>query len=1179
MSSAEDFHGDQTKEQPQEGKVVCGIRWTKKLILIILVALVVIIVALALIVVFVVAPHIAQSSIDGSQITLTNSSITNAQESAFALSSAGTVSGAGSMAAVLNFPEPVQISWTNREGGAADLPLGSVSLSSISTSSSGTGDVTLSSTFNISSTDNMAAFSTYMIHGANFSWRMSGNAEAKALGLTIKGLSINKVVTLAGFNGLSQISVKGFDASHGDGDNVNTTVTSDLTNPSQITMDMGKMFFDFTLGTGKGQMQSKDVVLAPGSNIIQMTGIIAPVNGTTINAKVQSLLVNAVNNVVPVALTGNHVVSSSGQTISWLNTAFKTVSLSINMNLTSIAQDSITQSALNLNSTGINQVQENSFHLVGTGAATQAGYMDATLSFPAPVTVSWTKRADGAADLVLGTMQLAPVSVSGVYPKSGSIAVDTVFNISSTDNMALFSASMINSPSFSWKLDGIASAEAYGLTFTNLKLSKVIDQAGFNGLTNVSIVSFDLPSSDPAVGIRIVTSSSISNPSAISMDMGDVVFNLFAQDMTPIGSLASTAVKMAPGANVIPMTGAMRVADSEKLSVLMNTFLLSGEGLNTIITGNSSSLASTWLNRSLQQLKISLTVPSPKLTGPIVSKLTIPSMAVSMNPSDKTGMSVSLSAPVITALFTLPYAFPVDVKSVQQTLQFIDIQTNVAFATLTTAMGAASADQTSRILTTAVSGGSLVAIPGKEDMFAHFMAALTFVDTASVNITGSAVSKISTAAGDAQIALPLTDILPLQGFQGFQNVQVVSTKVMGGDKNGVHLEVQIILNNPSTLSLSTNVDVTMGLQVGGVSVGSAVMPNMMVVPGPNPITTTVVMAYGADATSQMVLRHLMSGFIAGGSVQSTIVGTADSIVYDSLKPAFSKLSIPATITGPQNAVMVVSSTLTPGDAVVGRPSMNVFTIANPLDAPYTLLHIKATVTAQTPRGLIVIGSIDYELKTPVTVAPHGQANTEPVPLLQTPQQYETSVGLVMMLLASGHDSLLVNANQTLTAAIGTYPVMLDYQANNVPVHIVTPITLTTLPSQVMCTGSKLTLGSPNTNVFTLANPLPAPYTLLAIKATVTVVTPKGVVTLGTIDYTLKTPVTVMPNQFATTEPVPMIQTTDQLVAAANMVGALAGAHQNTFLVNADQTLSAMIGTFPASVHYPAVGIPVTVVGL
>ncbi|KAJ3290703.1 hypothetical protein HDU79_003021 [Rhizoclosmatium sp. JEL0117] len=666
-----------------------------------------------------------------------------------------------------------------------------------------------------------------------------------------------------------------------------------------------------------------------------------------------------------------------------------------------------------------------------------AGSLAATLEFPDPITVSWTNRENGTADLLLGTVSLAPINVGS--DGSGSVALNTAFSVTSDEAMTQFATYMMNGKSFSWRLTGNAKAKAGGLTVNGLTINKVVTLNGFDGLKSVAVTAFDLPDSDATNGLHIKTTAAIMNPSQIGMNMGDVSFNLFAQDMTPIGFLNATGVTITPGTNFISMTGAMKVANSTKLSYMMNTFLLSGKGLKTIMVGEKSSINASWLNSALKTLVLQVLVPSPILSQPIVSNIHIPAFSISMNPADQSGMAVSLSAPQITTSFLLPYAFSVNVKSVQQTLKFFDPLTRAALANLGTDMAPANADQNSHVLTTAVNGGSLTAISGQEATFIGFLGALTLSDHVNVNITGSAVAIIATDAGVAQVALPLTDTLSLSGFQGFKDITVTSTKVVGGDTSGVKMQVELILNNPSAISLNTNVDVNMDLyvttQAGPLKVGSAVMPNMQLVPGPNSITASAVMAYGSDAQSQEVLRHIMSGYIAGATLPITITGTSSSIIYASLQPVFAKLSIPTKLVGPQNVVLVVSSVLTPGDAAAQRPTTNVYRFQNPLDAPLTLASIKAQISVTTPQGTTVLGTVDYKLKKPVTVMPGAFAETESVPLTQTTQQATDAGALIKSLAGQGRYTFKVDADCTFGAAIGTYPVLVDYQAKDVPVTL------------------------------------------------------------------------------------------------------------------------------------------------
>ncbi|KAJ3397336.1 hypothetical protein CcCBS67573_g06931 [Chytriomyces confervae] len=1028
------------EEEKPKGRVCCGIEWTKRRIIAFVTSAVILLLAVILLVVFVIGPKIAQSSIDGSTLTLTASAITNATNTSFALKSTGQVTNAGGLPATLNFPNAVTVYWTAREKGEADLPLGTVNLSPI-TVSGGNGAITLDTVFNVVNADNMATFSTYMIKSKSFSWRMSGVASATAMGLTFNNLNMDKVVTLSGFNGLSQVTVKSFEATAGTGNDVNVNVVTQLVNPSSITMEMGDSFFLFNMGTGAGTMSAKSVTIVPGNNTLTMVGVLSPpasaANATAVkslNANFASLFANAVDNVVPVSVTGDR----TSRPATWLNRAFKSMTLSVSMNLTSIAQDSVSGAELSLDSSSITNVTETSFRLAGAGAAKNAGFMDATLSFPTPVKVSWSNNG---VDVPLGTLNLQPVSVSGPTPKSGKVAVDSIFSLTNVDGMARFASFMINSDKFTWKLEGSASAEAYGLGFTNLKLSKTISLGGFNGLKGVTIDRFDLPSSNAELGIAISTDSTIVNPSTISMNMGDVTFDVQTNTGMTIGNLKAADMSIVPGANKYTLNGGMKVADQPALSKLMNDFL-NGNGLDSVIVGSTGS--TSWLTKALKDMKLTVKVPSPVLTEPIVSGITIPAMAVEMLTSDPTGYSVSVNSPVITAKFKVPYTFPIEVQQVSQSLNFVDEATNTPFAQFVTEMMPASADQSTNILTTSVTGGSLKAIAGQEAVFAKFMYGLTFVDKASVGITGSATSVAKTDAGIATISLPLADHLALTGFQGFQNIQILKTSVVGGTaEGGVQMKVSLILNNPSTLSLATNVDVkmdlvfdpaTVGIQgVPPTKVGYAIMPNMKVVPGPNPVLSDCfVMADASNPVSVAVVRALMSGFIAGKTAPMAIKGNLNSIIYDSLKPAFAGLSIPASITGPEaGKKLVLGSRIYPRVTGDKTDLYTDFHIVNPLDTPFYLRRIQAEVVSELTKS--VIGTIDFTMDPPFMVPANSDATTPQTLLIQTAAQ--NVLAPIMVSLLQGGGVQIVHAKQVLTAAIGTYWSMIDYESVGIEVTL------------------------------------------------------------------------------------------------------------------------------------------------
>ncbi|KAJ3058876.1 hypothetical protein HDU98_005061, partial [Podochytrium sp. JEL0797] len=75
-----------------------------------------------------------------------------------------------------------------------------------------------------------------------------------------------------------------------------------------------------------------------------------------------------------------------------------------------IAQAPIDSSVIYLSSMSITKPINTSFLLSSMGTVSNAGFLNAELTFPGPVTVFWTKRDGGAPDLPLGNLNLSPVS-------------------------------------------------------------------------------------------------------------------------------------------------------------------------------------------------------------------------------------------------------------------------------------------------------------------------------------------------------------------------------------------------------------------------------------------------------------------------------------------------------------------------------------------------------------------------------------------------------------------------------------------------------------------------------------------------------------------------------------------------------------------------------------------------
>ncbi|KAJ3385791.1 hypothetical protein HDU84_002033, partial [Entophlyctis sp. JEL0112] len=370
-------------------------------------------------------------------MSLSATTISTPTNTSVQLHGTGSVTNAGFLDATIAFPDPVTVSWTNRDNGAPDLALGTLMLPSISVSGATpkSGSILLDSMLTITSPENMGLFSASLVLQPSFSWILTGTATAQALGLSFGNLNVAKVVTLNGFAGLKNVTVKSFTPSAGDNNSLNVLVETEIFNPSTISIEMGDLFFDFTLGTGLGAMTATNVTMNSGENDLTMNGnVVVPGMAGNVSQSISSL---GLGSVVTLNVQGNHVVSKSGY-VGWLNQAIKALSLNVTMNLTAIAQQSITSAELSLSATSISQAQESSFHITASGMATNAGAIDATLTFPDPIQVYWTSRPNNATDILLGTMNMSPLSVGGTAPKSAIINLDTSFAVADPTVMGEF---------------------------------------------------------------------------------------------------------------------------------------------------------------------------------------------------------------------------------------------------------------------------------------------------------------------------------------------------------------------------------------------------------------------------------------------------------------------------------------------------------------------------------------------------------------------------------------------------------------------------------------------------------------------------------------------------------------------------------------------------------------------
>ncbi|KAJ3416248.1 hypothetical protein HDV05_002538 [Chytridiales sp. JEL 0842] len=691
-----------------------------------------------------------------------------------------------------------------------------------------------------------------------------------------------------------------------------------------------------------------------------------------------------------------------------------------------IAQHSIDSSKLTFDNAAISNPTEGSFLMSSTGSVVDAGSLDATIEFPGPVDIYWTARPDAAEDLLLGNVQLPPLSVSGAAPKSGKLEVtDAQVTITNLEGMATFSAFLIKGSSFSWRIKGKAQAKALGLTFGNLNMDKVVTLAGFDGLNKVSIDKFDLPDSDPTAGIRLSTETTLINPSAITIELGDLYFSSSYNNRS-IGTLQGSNITLTPGSNKLMMNGRLTTIDPKDTQALSDVFTMfvGGVGSQMKVTGQqviSNGVAVSWLNKGFVGLDLFVTLNPPSAQKMrLISDLKIPAIEVSFSPQNPSGFRVRTTAPTINGSFKSPFAFPLSIISAAQDLTFSDPSSKVAFATLKTPMLPASANQRAGTLVTSFKDMEMAVIPGAESTFSSFLRTLTVGEGYTAAISGLVNSQADTAAGRVTISnVSLSDSLQFSGLRGLNQVSINSVSVKSGDADAIYLEIGTTINNPSTMTLNMNTDVSMDLlSSDGHKLGTVTLPNLSLRPGQNNVLTTSRFSPQTTEAKQAG-KKILSAFLQGGSSDVSILGTRSGVLYDSLKPAFDGLRIPANMPG--QTTPLIKRTWLNTDHLFDEvnPYVEVsMELRNPLDSPFTLTRVYATITKDGKN----LGVVDTPVP-PFRVNPKSEARTPLIPMKV--DLNPATITFIIEALGSP-DGLIVDVQSTLQSLVGGYGVEVDY---------------------------------------------------------------------------------------------------------------------------------------------------------
>ncbi|KAH8549288.1 hypothetical protein BGW37DRAFT_469259 [Umbelopsis sp. PMI_123] len=607
-----------------------------------------------------------------------------------------------------------------------------------------------------------------------------------------------------------------------------------------------------------------------------------------------------------------------------------------------------------------------SFYMEMVTGLSKTGPFPADLTFTSPVTISYN-------DTELGVVNLPGTHVSGGH---GTLTSNTIFNITNADAFNAFAVDMLAVESFVWKMTATLDVTALSRT-AHVKLDKDVTISGMNGFPDVKITSFALPGDDPAGGIQLSLGTMLTNPSPIGVDLGTIQLDVGYQGVY-LGPVQATNVNLAPGDNNITLNGRLiPQTDPNNLNIISDMFsrYIAGEVSNTTATGVSAAPDGvhpvTWLSNGFKtvQLHVGLAA-SEKLQ--LIHGVSLGDLDLAF--TGQTAYSPLSTAPKVTANFSVPFGFSLNITEVTQN---ITLGTNATgpIALLSSGYVNSTSDQQAGILTFALNNAPLQVYPDKHDAFNDFTFNLTGANVYDFNVAGNATVVTSTPIGVVHLTnVPLNAVTSLNGLQFLNSTPTVinGIDVTGGTTDNLIMVINTTMYNPSSVQISAG-DVNLLMGSDGTQLGTVTLPNLTLVRGSNTLQATALFNPKANTVGQ----NLLTTFVAGKANNVTIGGYSNSTVVESLAYAFGNVSLGAVLPGLPSQLIQSAGLTVYTNTVQTKVAGTSVTIANPFSAGLSITQVKAAVTyAGMP-----VGNIDADISSnPIVVGGKTTAASPAIPI-------------------------------------------------------------------------------------------------------------------------------------------------------------------------------------------------------
>ncbi|KAI8054111.1 hypothetical protein BDF22DRAFT_743082 [Syncephalis plumigaleata] len=574
----------------------------------------IIIAVLIPVVIFVIVPAIAQSNVNGSKMVITSTNITSPQEDSFVMKMAGMVTDTGPLDAQIEMKDKVTMYYNGEE-------LGRMAMDPINAKAGVGATLDSAPTFEVTNKDAFGRFSKVMMGEKSFTWVMKGMARVRAMGLlTIDNIKLEKELTFAGMQNFLNVKIKSFDlpSNHPLG-GITMNVESSMENPSIFGMELGQLTFDiFYKDVRIVTANATEVNLVPGVNDLAMKGRMIPQARSEDLAVVGTMFSDYMNGrssdmkVVGVAVRP----TADSKPITWLQAGFN--GLTLNVKLDSKEDGRLIQS-LDLGPLEMKFSPANAWAPVTSAPNVVAGFK---MPFGFPLEMKQVEQDITAYDngVAMATMKV-PMSKASGTSASGQI-VTAISNIPMeviSSQHARFSQFVHDltlgtgkSMTMRGTVSSIAGTAIGDVRIDGIKLDQSVSMQGLQGLATTPLVASDVHvRGGNAEAMEIALTCTMTNPSNIAMDIGDVTFQVFSQGQD-VGRAVIRNMQLKPGSNSVPSVFyfSPKTASAKAAGRVMLENFMSGVDHQIGISGFEGSTPVASLVQGLSKLRFTTSVPA-----------------------------------------------------------------------------------------------------------------------------------------------------------------------------------------------------------------------------------------------------------------------------------------------------------------------------------------------------------------------------------------------------------------------------------------------------------------------------------------------------------------------------------------------------------------------------------------